>query len=91
MPFDIGIGILISILASHIFGVGLTLNLAIMSVLANLIPDLDVFVELAKGGRVGGRVQGHHRELTHFPLTFIPLVLAISYFFGQLWAFYYRS
>ena len=87
MPFDIGIGILISILASHIFGVGLTLNLAIMSVLANLIPDLDVFVELAKRGRVGGRVQGHHRELTHFPLTFIPLVLAISYFFGQLWAF----
>ncbi|MDP3799913.1 MAG: metal-dependent hydrolase [bacterium] len=87
MPFDIGIGILISILASHIYEVDLTLKLAIMSVLANLIPDLDVFVELAKRGRVGGRVQGHHRELTHFPLTFIPLVFVVNYFFGNFWAF----
>lgn len=87
MPFDIGIGIFISILASHIFGVDLSLRLAIMSVLANLMPDLDIFVELAKRGKIGGRVQGHHRELTHFPLTFIPLVGAVSYFFGQFWVF----
>ncbi|MDP3764216.1 MAG: metal-dependent hydrolase [bacterium] len=87
MPFDIGIGILISILASHIYEIDLSLKLTIMSVLANLIPDLDVFVELAKRGRIGGRVQGHHRELTHFPLTFTPLVWAVYYFFGQFWAF----
>ncbi len=87
MPFDIGIGILISILASHIYGVDLSLKLAFISVLANLIPDLDVFIELAKRGRIGGRVQGHHRELSHFPLTFIPFIWAVNYFFGQFWAF----
>ena len=87
MPFDIGIGILISVLASHIYGVSLSPQLVAISVLANLIPDLDVFVELAKRGRVGGRVQGHHRELSHFPLTFIPVVGAVYYFLGQFWAF----
>ncbi len=87
MPFDIGIGLLISVLASHVYEIDLSLKLALMSVLANLIPDLDIFVELAKRGKVGGRVQGHHRELSHFPLTFVPLVWAVNYFFGGIWSF----
>lgn len=87
MPLDIGVGILVSILASYVFGADLSFKLAALSSLSNLIPDLDVFVELAKRGRIGGRVQGHHRKLTHFPITYIPISVLTYYFFGELWAF----
>ncbi len=60
-------------------------KLIAVGILFSLAPDLDVFVELAKRGRVGGRVQGHHRELTHFPLTFIPISAVIYYYFGPVW------
>jgi hypothetical protein len=46
---------------------------------------VDVFVELAKRGRVGGKVQGPHRELTHFPLSFIPVLAIVYYYFDPVW------
>ncbi|MEK9174717.1 MAG: metal-dependent hydrolase [Patescibacteria group bacterium] len=85
MFLDIGAGILIAILSSRIFGVDLSHLTVLVGVGFSLLPDLDVFVELAKRGRIGGRVQGHHRELTHFPLTFVPLAILILIYFGELW------
>ncbi len=87
MPLDIGVGIFISIFASGIFGTALSFKVVVLSVLSNLAPDLDVFVELTKRGKVGGSVQGHHRQLTHFPLTYAPVLLLVYYFFGWIWAF----
>ena len=86
MFLDIGIGVLVSIFISKFFGVDLSYQLVLIGVGFSLMPDLDVFVELAKRGRVGGRVQGHHRELTHFPITFIPLGFIIYFYFGVIWA-----
>ena len=86
MFLDLGVGILFSILLSGIFKVSLTLKLVWAGAIFSLIPDLDVFVELKKRGRVGGRVQGHHRELTHFPLTYAPIIILIYALWSQMWA-----
>lgn len=87
MTLDIGLGILFSILVSKIFNVELTSQLILVGMGFSLLPDLDVFVELAKRGRIGGRVQGHHRELTHFPSTFLIVAILIYIYFGNIWAF----
>ena len=86
MFLDIGVGILLSIILSNFFGVDLSSQLILAGVGFSLLPDLDIFVELAKRGRIGGRVQGHHRELTHFPLTYLPVLLLIYWFLGQVYA-----
>ena len=86
MFLDIGVGILLSIAFSKIFGVFLSAKLIAGGIAFSLVPDLDVFVELKKRGRVGGRVQGHHRELTHFPLTYILAALLIYFYAGGAWA-----
>ena len=86
MFLDLGVGIIIAVLLSKIFDVGLTAQVILPAVVFSLLPDLDVFVELWKRGRVGGKIHGHHRELTHFPLTYLPLVLFIWFFAGSFWA-----
>lgn len=85
MFLDIGVGILLSIVLSNFFGVDLSYQLVLVVVGFSLLPDLDIFVELAKRGRIGGRVQGHHRELTHFPLTYLPMLFLVYWFFGQIY------
>ena len=85
MTLDIGLGILFSILVSKIFNIELTPQLIMIGAGFSLLPDLDVFVELAKRGRIGGRVQGHHRELTHFPLTFLIVAVLVYIYFGGVW------
>ncbi len=85
MFLDVGIGILLSVFISRIFGADLSYGFVLAGVGFSLLPDLDVFVELAKRGRIGGRVQGHHRELTHFPLTYLPAIFLIYAFWGQVY------
>ena len=86
MFLDLGLGILISILISKVMIIPLASKFIAAGALFSLMPDLDVFVELAKRGRVGGRVQGHHRELTHFPLTYLPVFILIYFLFGKIWS-----
>lgn len=86
MFLDIGIGIFLAVFLPKIFGLGLSYWLVFAGALFALAPDLDVFVELAKRGRIGGRVQGHHRELTHFPLTYFPFIFAVYYLGGSFYA-----
>ncbi len=86
MFLDIGVGIFVSIFLSHIFEISLSPELVVGGILFSLMADLDVFVELAKRGKVGGRVQGHHRELTHFPLTYLPIFILIYFLFGKVWS-----
>ena len=64
----------------------LTLKFVAAGALFSLAADLDVFAELAQRGRIGGRVQGHHRELTHFPLTYLPVFILIYFLFGKIWS-----
>ena len=85
MFLDIGVGILLSVILSDFFGVDLSSQFILTGVGFSLLPDLDIFVELAKRGRVGGRVQGHHRELTHFPLTYLPVWFLVYSFLGPMY------
>lgn len=86
MFLDIGVGILLSIWTSWFFEVDLTFQLLFLAIIFSLLPDIDFFVEFFKHGSVGGRVIREHRELIHFPLLYIPVILIVFLFFGTMWA-----
>ena len=86
MLFDIGTGILISIGISWFFNVELTRSLIAMGVFLVLVPDFDFLVELFKHGSVGGKEIREHRQISHFPLTYIPVVIVVFLLWGTMWA-----
>ena len=73
MFLDIGIGILLSIWTSCFFHSDLTFTLVFAGIAFALLPDIDFFIEFFKHGSVGGKVIREHRELTHFPIIYIPV------------------
>lgn len=91
MFLDFGIGIFLSILWSAVFDVALNFKLVALGILFSVTPDLDVFAELLQRGRVGGRVHGHHRKITHFPLTYIPVALLIGSYYGNVWTWFFLA
>ncbi|MDP3015176.1 MAG: metal-dependent hydrolase [bacterium] len=89
MFLDIALGILLSIGMSLYFNIELTLLLISMGIVFVLLPDIDFFIELARHGNVGGKVIREHREVTHFPLLYIPLVVLIFFIFGKMWGVFF--
>jgi len=87
MFLDIGFGIILAIISAKIFNLEISSFLISSSIFFTLLPDIDFFIELAKRGKVGGRVLGEHRAITHFPLTFIPFIFLIWLVFGNLFCF----
>ena len=85
MFLDIGIGILLSVWTSWFFRVDLTLTLILAGIAFALLPDIDFFVEFIKHGSVGGKVIREHRELIHFPIIYIPIVILIFVTYGAMW------
>ena len=85
MFLDIGIGILLSIWTSWFFHADLTFALVLAGVIFALLPDIDFFVELIKHGSVGGKIIREHRELTHFPIIYIPIAILIFILYGVMW------
>lgn len=67
MPLDIGIGILLALGVSELYGVPLTLLLVLFGIGAALLPDIDIVT--AAFGR------WRHREITHYPLLYLPLFI----------------
>lgn len=86
MLFDIGTGILIAIGTSWFFDVELTRSLIVMGIFLVLVPDFDFLVELVKHGSVGGREIREHRQISHFPLTYVPVIIIIFLLWGPMWA-----
>lgn len=86
MFLDIGIGILLSIWTSWFFHVDLMFTLILTGIIFALLPDIDFFIELIKHGNVGGKVIREHRELTHFPIIYIPVAILVYVVFGAMWA-----
>lgn len=86
MLFDIGTGILLAIWVSHFFHIHLTSSLIVMSIFLVLLPDFDFLVELVRHGSVGGREIREHRRISHFPFTYIPVVVVILLLWGPMWA-----
>lgn len=85
MQADIGLGLLVAVLVSHLFGAPVTWGLAAFCVVMALLPDIDFLIEHYKHGSVGGTVVREHRELIHFPAIYLPIALAIGIMFGALW------
>ena len=89
MFLDIGIGILLTLGLSRWLGLELTNQLLLMGIGFALLPDADVFVELwQRRGKLGGKIQGFHRTFTHYPLMYLPLVLAVFIKAGGFWALF---
>ncbi len=75
MPLDIGVGILLAAGIAEVFGVPLTPVLVVFGIVAALFPDIDIVT--AAFGR------WRHREITHYPLLYVP-VCAAAFFFLPL-------
>lgn len=86
MFLDIGVGILLSIWTSWFFQIDLTFFLIFLGIVFSLFPDIDFLVEFIKHGSVGGKIIREHRELIHFPLLYIPVILIVFTLFGTIWA-----
>lgn len=78
MPLDIGVGILLSLIVSHIFGVEPTAVFVVCGVLFALLPDIDILPPLA-------RVSYDHRSFLHYPAVYVPFMVAIYFWAGPLW------
>jgi hypothetical protein len=78
MPLDIGVGILLSLFILHTFAAALTPQLLLLSIIAALLPDIDIVT------KVWGQWQ--HRKLTHYPAVYLPLVLIVYLLFGTSYA-----
>ncbi|MCA9308129.1 metal-dependent hydrolase [candidate division WWE3 bacterium] len=88
MFLDILFGILSAKIINMIGGEDLDLIILGLSIFFALLPDIDVPVELySRKGKLGGKTETHHRQLTHYPIWYIPLVIAVTYYFGIFWGF----
>jgi len=83
MHADIGLGILLSLALTSIFGVPITYIHVLVGIIFTLLPDIDllslrlsVFKKLFKG----------HRNWTHYPLIYVPIVATLLFIAGPLWA-----
>ncbi len=81
MFFDLGIGIIVSALASKYLGMPMDYVLVFGSILLAVFPDVDFIMVLLEYGYVG-KYSHNHRHLFHFPLIYL-------FFFGLLvWLFF---
>lgn len=80
---DIGIGILISIFITWITGVELTPVILCLGIIFALLPDIDMLVFAFPKLK---KIFGGHREITHYPVLYIPLFFIVWGFFGRMWA-----
>ena len=76
---------MLSIWTSCFFHSDLTFTLVFAGIAFALLPDIDFFIEFFKHGSVGGKVIREHRELTHFPIIYIPVAIFIYLIFGAMW------
>ncbi|MEK7095045.1 MAG: metal-dependent hydrolase [Patescibacteria group bacterium] len=80
MFLDILLGTFWAFLTSVGFGVPLTPLWVLAGIIFAMLPDMDFWIEYLRRGKVGGKILGEHRVLTHIPLLFvIPAILLFIY------------
>lgn len=89
MFLDIGIGILLSIFISWYFKYKLAFLFIASGIVFSLLPDIDFLIEFLRHKSVGGKVIREHREITHYPLFYIPIVILVLFLFGKMWALFF--
>lgn len=86
MLLDTGVGILLAILVSKLYGAPLAAKLVAGGIVFSLLPDVDVIPELLIYGNLGGYEKRIHREWVHYPLLYALFTLGMYFFFGAAWA-----
>lgn len=79
MFLDIGLGLLISLGVTSLYGVEPTLWIVLFSVACALLPDIDLLMPSL------WPAEHDHRTILHYPITYVPVVLAISVVAGPLY------
>lgn len=87
MLLDIGLGILTAVSASILFDTELSWTLISLGIVFALVPDIDFLLEYIKHGSVGGKFLREHREITHYPITYIPATIIVYVIWGKVIAF----
>lgn len=85
MCVDVGLSLIYAVLVSKFFSVPLNVVLITLSVVFGLLPDIDAPIEIIQRGALGGKEAGFHRELTHYPIIYLPILFLVSLFFGSFW------
>ena len=86
MILDIALGILSALFVSDVFNVVLTTKLLLWGISFALLPDIDVvWGVLIKGNWWEKGIWGH-RELTHYPVLYLPITLLVYIMAGSMWA-----
>ncbi len=71
MLLDIGLGILIPIMLSKIFGSELTDSFLAFGILFSLLPDIDFIIHKLFLPKTSSLKDYRHREILHFPILYI--------------------
>jgi hypothetical protein len=81
MFFDIGIGMVTAVLLANFFSLDLNSHWVVFAITFSLLPDVDM---VAYGVRkfFSHKHIYNHRSLTHYPAFYLPLTVAVYFFFG---------
>jgi hypothetical protein len=91
MHADIGLGIIVALIATKIFGIEISTQLVGISILCALLPDIDFIIRAITRRTIGGKDAHVHRELLHYPLPYIAIGSGIALFFGSVWTFVFAA
>ncbi|HBI25204.1 MAG: hypothetical protein UT41_C0003G0104 [Candidatus Wolfebacteria bacterium GW2011_GWC2_39_22] len=91
MLADIGLGIFVALIASNLFGIEVSAQLAGISVLFALLPDADFLVHAIAHRKVGGKYAHVHRDLFHYPLLYLGIGGVFAALFGAAWFFVFMA
>ncbi len=83
MHADIGIGIILSIIFTQLFGVDLNIYYILSAILFILLPDIDMLIFVIPGLK---KIFMGHRQWTHRPLLYLPIAITILFIVGPFWA-----
>lgn len=84
---DIGIGIFSVVIARKLFQIELTVFTVFIGIIFSLLPDTDFLIEWAKRKRMPSKFPHEHRNVSHFPLLYVPLGSFIIFWFGYIYLF----
>lgn len=83
----IGAGLLLSVVFSRWFGFEVNVTFVLCNIVLAYLPDIDVAFELLQRGKVGGKEQGFHRSVTHFPAILIVVSVCVALVISETWGY----
>lgn len=86
MPLDLAFGLTAAWLLARFYGTPFPQTTLLLGAVFAVLPDIDFPIEWLSRGTVGGKKLGFHREITHYPLIYLPIIAMIAFLAGSFWA-----